>query len=82
MAAKIELETGGTVWKLEVAEGDKVSAGQTLFNTGQLLSSPAVPAAARGGLEEMGAGDTLVDDLLSLLAEAGFDIEDLVNLPR
>ena len=31
MAAKIELETGGTVWKLEVAEGDKVSAGQTLF---------------------------------------------------
>ncbi len=31
MAAKIELETGGTVWKLMVAEGDKVSAGQTLF---------------------------------------------------
>ncbi len=31
MAAKIELETGGTVWKLMVAEGEKVSAGQTLF---------------------------------------------------
>ncbi len=31
MATKIEMETGGTVWKLLVAEGDKVSAGQTLF---------------------------------------------------
>ncbi len=31
MATKIELETGGSVWKLEVAAGDTVSAGQTLF---------------------------------------------------
>lgn len=31
MSKKVELETGGTVWKVLVAEGDKVSAGQTLF---------------------------------------------------
>ena len=28
---KIELETGGSVWKLLVAEGDAVDEGQTLF---------------------------------------------------
>ena len=28
---KIELETGGSVWKLLVAEGDEVDEGQTLF---------------------------------------------------
>ena len=28
---KIELETGGSVWKLLVAEGDAVEEGQTLF---------------------------------------------------
>ena len=28
---KIELETGGSVWKLLVAEGDTVEEGQTLF---------------------------------------------------
>ena len=29
--AKIELETGGSVWKMLTKEGDKVEAGQTLF---------------------------------------------------
>ena len=28
---KITLETGGSVWKVLVAEGDAVAAGQTLF---------------------------------------------------
>ena len=28
---KIELETGGSVWKLLVAEGDAIEEGQTLF---------------------------------------------------
>jgi acetyl-CoA carboxylase biotin carboxyl carrier protein len=28
---KIELETGGSVWKILVAEGDAVEEGQTLF---------------------------------------------------
>ncbi len=31
MASPIELETGGTVWKLLVGEGDTVKAGDTLF---------------------------------------------------
>jgi biotin carboxyl carrier protein len=31
MATKIELETGGTVWKLLTVEGDAVEEGQTLF---------------------------------------------------
>ncbi|MEL6285305.1 MAG: acetyl-CoA carboxylase biotin carboxyl carrier protein subunit [Pseudomonadota bacterium] len=31
MATPIELETGGTVWKLLVREGDGISEGQTLF---------------------------------------------------
>ena len=30
-ARKIKLETGGTVWKILVAEGDQVAEGQTLF---------------------------------------------------
>ena len=31
MATEIELETGGTVWKLLVKEGDQVKEGQMLF---------------------------------------------------
>ena len=31
MAEEIELETGGTVWKLMVKDGDDVSEGDTLF---------------------------------------------------
>lgn len=31
MSEQIELETGGTVWKLLVAEGDQVKEGQELF---------------------------------------------------
>ncbi|MEM9669459.1 MAG: biotin/lipoyl-binding carrier protein [Pseudomonadota bacterium] len=31
MATEIELETGGSVWKVLVKEGDKVSEGDTLF---------------------------------------------------
>ena len=31
MAHEIKLETGGSVWKLHVAEGDAVEAGQELF---------------------------------------------------
>jgi acetyl-CoA carboxylase biotin carboxyl carrier protein len=31
MATEIELETGGTVWKLLVADGDAVKEGQELF---------------------------------------------------
>ena len=31
MATKIELETDGSFWKILVAEGDEVQAGDTLF---------------------------------------------------
>ncbi len=31
MATRIELETGGSVWKLLVADGEAVEEGQTLF---------------------------------------------------
>ena len=31
MATKIELETGGSVWRLLVAQGDAVREGQELF---------------------------------------------------
>ena len=31
MTTKITLETGGTLWKMLVSEGETVSAGQTLF---------------------------------------------------
>ena len=31
MTTRIELETGGSVWKVLVKAGDKVEAGQTLF---------------------------------------------------
>jgi len=31
LMTKIELETGGSVWKILVAEGDAVEEGQSLF---------------------------------------------------
>ena len=31
MTTHIELETGGTLWKMHVKEGDKVEEGQELF---------------------------------------------------
>lgn len=31
MAEKIELESGGTIWKVLVREGDRVEEGQELF---------------------------------------------------
>ena len=31
MATNIKLETGGSVWKLHVSEGEEVKAGQELF---------------------------------------------------
>ena len=31
MATEIKLETGGSMWKMLVAAGDEVSAGQELF---------------------------------------------------
>ena len=31
MTTKIELETGGTLWKLHVKEGEQVTEGQELF---------------------------------------------------
>ena len=31
MATKVELETAGSIWKLHVAKGDKVEAGQELL---------------------------------------------------
>jgi len=31
LMTKIELETGGSVWKILVAEGDAVEEGKTLF---------------------------------------------------
>ena len=31
MTTKITLETGGTLWKMLVSQGDQVAAGQTLF---------------------------------------------------
>ena len=31
MSTKIELETGGSVWKVLVKEGERVAEGDTLF---------------------------------------------------
>ena len=48
MAQKIELETGGTVWKVHVAEGQEVAAGDTLFVMEVMKMEVAYEAPAAG----------------------------------
>lgn len=50
---KVELETGGTVWKVLVAQGDKVSVGQTLFIMEVMKMEVPYEAPADGVVAEL-----------------------------
>lgn len=69
MAAKIELETGGTVWKLMVADGDKVSAGQTLFIMEVMKMEVPYEAPVDGVVADLkiGEGDVVEEGMIAMV---------------
>ncbi|MEM9725772.1 MAG: acetyl-CoA carboxylase biotin carboxyl carrier protein subunit [Pseudomonadota bacterium] len=65
---KIKLETGGTVWKLLVAQGDAVTEGQTLFIMEVMKMEVPYDAPAAGEVSALhiAEGDVLHEDALAL----------------
>ena len=65
---KIELETGGSVWKLLVAEGDQIEQGQTLFILEVMkMEVPYVaPAAGQVSAVHIVEGDAVEEDQLAM----------------
>ena len=65
---KIELETGGSVWKLLVAEGDAVEAGQTLFILEVMKMEVPYEAPHSGTVSTLhiAEGDSVSEDDLAL----------------
>ena len=65
---KIELETGGSVWKLLVAEGDQIEQGQTLFILEVMkMEVPYVaPAAGQVRAVHIAEGDAVEEDQLAM----------------
>lgn len=65
---KIELETGGSVWKLLVAEGDAVEEGQTLFILEVMKMEVPYEAPHSGTVSTLhiAEGDSVSEDDLAL----------------
>ncbi|MGD2009321.1 MAG: biotin/lipoyl-binding protein [Cellvibrionales bacterium] len=65
---KIELETGGSVWKLLVAKGDQVEQGQTLFILEVMkMEVPYVaPVAGQISAVHIAEGDAVEEDQLAM----------------
>lgn len=68
---KIELETGGSVWKLLVAEGDSVEEGQTLFILEVMKMEVPYEAPHAGIVTKLhiAEGDSISEDDLALEIE-------------
>ena len=68
---KIELETGGSVWKLLVAEGDSVEEGQTLFILEVMKMEVPYEAPHAGIVTKLhiAEGDSVSEDDLTLEIE-------------
>ena len=68
---KIELETGGSVWKLLVAEGDAVEEGQTLFILEVMKMEVPYEAPRSGTITALhiAEGDAVSEDDLALEIE-------------
>ena len=65
---KIELETGGSVWKLLVAEGDAVEEGQILFIL-EVMKMEVPYEAPRSGTVtalHIAEGDSVAEDDVAL----------------
>ena len=65
---KIELETGGSVWKLLVAEGDAVEEGQTLFILEVMKMEVPYVAPQSGSVTALhiAEGDSVAEDDVAL----------------
>ncbi|MGB0764567.1 MAG: acetyl-CoA carboxylase biotin carboxyl carrier protein subunit [Luminiphilus sp.] len=65
---KIELETGGSVWKLLVAEGDQVEQGQTLFILEVMKMEVPYVASVAGQISavHIAEGDAVEEDQLAM----------------
>lgn len=65
---KIELETGGSVWKLLVAEGDVVEEGQTLFILEVMKMEVPYEAPQSGTVNTLhiAEGDSVAEDDVAL----------------
>ena len=68
MMTKIELETGGSVWKLLVAEGDAVEEGQTLFILEVMKMEVPYEAPQSGTVTALhiAEGDSVAEDDVAL----------------
>jgi acetyl-CoA carboxylase biotin carboxyl carrier protein len=68
MMTKIELETGGSVWKLLVAEGDAVEEGQTLFILEVMKMEVPYEAPVSGTISRVliAEGDSVSEDDLAI----------------
>ncbi|MEM0986333.1 MAG: acetyl-CoA carboxylase biotin carboxyl carrier protein subunit [Pseudomonadota bacterium] len=68
MATPIELETGGTVWKLLVKDGDTVKAGDTLFILEVMKMEVPYEAPVAGTVQGLSfaEGDVVEEDQVAL----------------
>ncbi len=69
---KIELETGGSVWKMLVKEGDQVEAGDTLFilEVMKMEVPYEAPVAGKVSAVYIAEGDTVEEDQLAAEIES------------
>ena len=65
---KIELETGGSVWKLMVKQGDRVETGDTLFilEVMKMEVAYAAPIAGEVSAVHIAEGDAVEEDQLAM----------------
>ena len=71
MATNIKLETGGSVWKLLVGEGDAVKAGQELFILEVMKMEVPYEAPCDGTISELhiAEGDAVQEDQMAMVIE-------------
>ena len=65
---KIELETGGSVWKLLVKQGDRVETGDTLFilEVMKMEVAYAAPIAGEVSAVHIAEGDAVEEDQIAV----------------
>ena len=65
---KIELETGGSVWKLLVKPGDQVETGDTLFilEVMKMEVAYAAPIAGQVSAVHIAEGDAVEEDQIAV----------------
>ena len=68
LMTKIELETGGSVWKILVAEGDAVEEGKTLFILEVMKMEVPYEAPHAGTIAAVNIveGDSVAEDDLAI----------------